>query len=175
MTDFFGFETDNLSIVKYPSPGLREKCPSRMTTSASLLASLAGKMLEIMHASDGLGLAAPQVGIPLRMFVWNATGDPADDMSVIDPVLADFDGEAFGVEGCLSLPEVVANVKRAASATLRGRAPDGSPVDLRNDGLAARIWQHENDHLDGILLLDHMCEPEKAFNRPALKKLEDAG
>lgn len=170
MTD----EIDNLSIVKYPSPGLWEKCPSRMTTSASLLTSLAGKMLEIMHASEGLGLAAPQVGIQLRMFVWNATGDPADDMSVIDPVLADFDGKAFGVEGCLSLPGIVANVKRATSVALRGRAPDGSPVDLRGDGLVARIWQHENDHLDGILLLDHMCEPERVFNRAALKTLEDA-
>ena len=101
-------------IVVYPDPRLRKKCiPVRPGEFDESLGALAGRMLELMKANRGVGLAGPQVGVCRRIFVCNPTGEPGDDHVYVNPVLSDLTGSVEGEEGCLSIPEVHVMVRRA--------------------------------------------------------------
>ena len=160
-----------LTILSYPDPVLRKKCALIEDFSAPW-ALVAQKMCSLMHANNGVGLAGPQVGLPWRIFVWNPTGDAENDQVCINPVLSNCQGQIEGEEGCLSIEGVNIFVKRAESVELETRQPDGSTIRMGGEQLTARIWQHENDHLDGRLILDYMSPAEEIATRRTLKELE---
>ncbi len=162
---------EKLKIICYPDPRLRKHCVPVEVFDASL-AAMVRRMLELMHAADGVGLAAPQVGVLVRLFVCNVTGEAKDDMVFVNPQLADLDGAALGEEGCLSIPDVTVNVRRAVGCRMTAHTPDGDAFSMEGVNLAARVWQHETDHLEGRLIVDRMSATDKIANRRALKKLE---
>jgi peptide deformylase len=164
--------TEDLQIILYPDPRLRaESTPVEVFDDD--LKALAARMLELMREDKGVGLAAPQVGINKRLFVINPTGKPADDRVYVNPQLSEAAGDDEGEEGCLSLPEIRAKVVRSKALHMRAQDVDGKWFEETADGYVARIWQHENDHLDGILILDKMGPLDKLAARRQLKKLED--
>ena len=160
-----------LIIIHHPDPRLRKTCEPVEAFDQSL-ADLAGRMLELMHRDKGVGLAAAQVGVLLRLFVCNVTGEPGDDHIYVNPRLSAFEGGAEGDEGCLSLPEITVKVRRPLSCTMHAQDLTGRPFERRGGDLLARCWQHENDHLDGRLILDYMSEADKIANRRSIKQLE---
>lgn len=116
--------------------------------------TLARNMLETMYAHEGVGLAGPQVGLAQRIFVLR---DPdGDEMCLINPVLSEMEGREEGEEGCLSLPQVYAAVPRATRLRVQALDPTGKPMDFEATDFLARIIQHENDHLDGVIFLDRL-------------------
>jgi peptide deformylase len=163
-------DIESLVIVEYPNPTLRMKCEP-ITDFGDHLVRLARRMCELMHGQNGVGLAGPQVGLPLRIFVWNATGAPGDDRISINPILSELEGQVDAEEGCLSIPDVTVRVKRASAAKLMAFDAGGSQYELCGSDLTARIWQHENDHLDGRLILDYQSPGEEITHRKVLKEL----
>ena len=162
----------SLKIVLYPDPVLRRPAEPIDPADAEVQA-VARRMIELMHAAPGVGLAAPQVGLPWRLFVANDTGEPADDRVFINPSLVDPTPETeVRDEGCLSLPDITCEITRPVGITIRATGLEGEAVELRSDALAARIWQHESDHLDGRLILDAMSAMDKLANRKKLRELE---
>jgi peptide deformylase len=147
-----------LPIVKHPDPRLRVKCKKVSRIDASLQ-RLADDMLETMRAANGVGLAAPQVGVPLRLIVVELPDDYEDPLAgkpivVFNPEILKSSGEWEPEEGCLSIPGWVANVKRAEAVTIKGRDREGREVRYKADGLLGHAFQHEVDHLDGVLFID---------------------
>lgn len=165
-------DLDKLRIVHYPDPRLRVNC-AEVTEFDDDLAALSERMLELMRAARGVGLAAPQVGVPIRMFVMSPTGEPADEQVVINPRISDKHRPAEDEEGCLSLPEIHVQIRRPAECTLTAHDLSGATVRREGDGMAARIWQHESDHLDGRLILDLMGPSDKIATRATLRALEE--
>jgi peptide deformylase len=161
-----------LKIILYPDPRLR-KMSKPVTEFGPELALLAAKMLELMRTGQGVGLAAPQVGKNIRLFVMNATGKPEDDRVIVNPVLTDADGEETAEEGCLSIPDVKTDVLRVKSLKLTAQDVNGKKFEDIQTGYAARVWQHEIDHLNGILILDRMGALAKMSHRKKLKELEE--
>jgi len=164
-------EIANLSIIKYPDPRLRQPCRTIERFDSSLT-NLAGRMLTLMREGGGVGLAAPQLGLTVRLFVCNATGEPEDDEVYVNPVLDELSGGVEAEEGCLCLPGVVGPITRAQECVIRAVDLQGNPVERPGEELEARIWQHETDHLDGRLIIDRMSPAAKIANRRALKHLE---
>jgi peptide deformylase len=160
-------------IVTYPDPRLRKKsAPVREGEFDESLAALADRMLELMAASRGVGLAAPQVGINRRIFVCNPTGEPGDNHVYVNPVLSDLTGLEACEEGCLSVPEVRVMIRRAKRCRIKAQDVHGNPIEDEAEELLARIWQHETDHLDGRLILDRMNPSEKIANKRLIAQLE---
>ena len=164
-------EIANLSIIKYPDPRLRQPC-RQIERFDSFLPDLARYMLDMMREAGGVGLAAPQLGATIRLFVCNATGEPEDDEIYVNPVLDDLSGAVEAEEGCLCLPGVVGPIKRAQTCVIRAVDLLGNPIERSGEDLQARIWQHETDHLDGRLIIDRMSPAATITNRRALKHLE---
>lgn len=165
--------TKTLQIIHYPDPRLRKSC-AKVETFDEELARLAQRMLELMRADEGLGLAAPQVGVCRRLFVCNVTGDKKDDLVLVNPRLEDLEGEVDGEEGCLSIPEVRGVIRRAGQCRIVAQDLSGKAIELQGKDLLARCWQHECDHLDGRLIVDRMSETDRIANRRKLKELETA-
>lgn len=163
---------ENLQIINYPDPRLR-KVSTPVEQFDDTLRSLIARMFELMRADRGVGLAAPQVGLNIRLFVINPTGQPGDDRVYVNPHLSDPDDQDEAEEGCLSLPEIRVNVVRSKAMRIKAQDAAGKSFEEFADGYVARIWQHENDHLDGILLLDKMGPLDKLAARRTLRKLED--
>jgi peptide deformylase len=163
-----------LDLIKYPDPQLRKKCVE-VKEFDDWLAQVARRMFEVMYAAKGIGLAAPQVGLHIRMFVCNPTAKPSDlDESVfVNPVLSDLVGAVEGEEGCLSLPGVYGPVLRGQKCRIRAYDVSGNPIDRRGEDLPARIWQHETDHLDGGLHIDRFGEAARLTVRRLLRELEE--
>lgn len=161
----------DLRIICYPDPRLRRKCQEVVTFDGEL-ASVAERMLEIMREAKGVGLAAAQIGLDWRLFVSNHTGEPEDDLVVVNPSLDNLFGGQVGDEGCLSIPNVTLPVRRAEKCRLQAQNLHGEPFALEVEDLRARIWQHEVDHLAGRLIIDYMGPADQIVNRRALKELE---
>jgi peptide deformylase len=160
-------------VVIYPDPALR-RAAKPLDRFDGELAAVAHRMLHLMRQHKGVGLAAPQVGQSIRLFVCNVTGQPGDDLVCINPELLDLAGDAVAEEGCLSLPEVTVTKHRAESCRLRAMDLSGAWFERSGSGLAARCWQHELDHLNGRLIIDNMSEADRIANRRALKELESS-
>jgi peptide deformylase len=154
-----------LDIHLLGSPGLRERTPP-VALVTDEVRRLAEDMFETMHAAKGIGLAAPQVGRRERLFVAEVE---ERRVVLINPEIALAEGKAKGEEGCLSIPEVYGDVERPARVVMRGLGADGAPVEVDASGLLARCLQHELDHLDGRLFLDHLSMFKK---RSALAQWE---
>ncbi len=163
---------DDLKIINWPDPRLK-KMSRPVETFDDALRQLAARMFELMREARGVGLAAPQVAKNIRLFVMNATGEPGDDQVYINPVLEGAEGEEEDEEGCLSLPGVKVNIVRTKTMKLRAQDLDGKPFEQAATGFVARIWQHEFDHLNGILLTDRMGPAARMANRKVLKALEE--
>lgn len=157
-----------LPILHWPDPRLSAVCdPVGQVTAA--VRTLAADMLETMYDAPGRGLAAPQVGAMLRLFVMdvNWKDGPRNPVVLIDPEVRWLsDQRVVGPEGCLSIPGVVAEVARAAALRLRWTGLDGLQVEALLEGFAAVCAQHELDHLDGIVTLDRLS-PEARAGVPA--------
>ncbi len=165
-------EPAKLQIVCYPDPILRQPAAAVSEVTDDLRA-VATRMLELMHEARGVGLAAPQVGLGWRMFVANPTGDPDDDRVYINPQLSDPSRETEGAEeGCLSIPDVRGQIMRPAAITIEALDEQGRAVRERADDLIARIWQHETDHLEGVLILQKMPPGDLRANKRAIQSLE---
>lgn len=162
-----------LKIVFYPHPVLRVKAkPVEGITDE--VRAVAQQMLRIMHEAPGVGLAAPQVGLSWRMFVANPSGEAGDDHVFINPVLSGSGRETSErEEGCLSLPGVNAVVRRPKVVTIEAMNLEGETFRMSSDDLPARVWQHEYDHLDGVLIIDRMSEIDRLANRKLLRELEE--
>lgn len=164
-------DPSRLELVLHPDPVLR-RTAARVERFDGTLAKIAARMLDLMRQHKGIGLAAPQVGLSLRLFVFNVTGEPGDDCVCVNPELSELAGDVGGEEGCLSLPDVTVQMHRAATCLLHAQDLTGKTFERSGTELAARCWQHEMDHLNGKLIIDNMSEADKIANRRALKQLE---
>ncbi len=165
---------DQLRIIHYPAPVLREVAKP-LSGATDEVQRVTKRMLQLMHEARGVGLAAPQVGLPWRMFVANPTGEPGDDRVFINPKLSNPSAETHvHDEGCLSLPHITGEITRPTRITIDALDEHGQPFQLTSDELSARVWQHEIDHLDGILILDRMPAIDKVANKQAVMDLEQA-
>src|SRR6266513_1170729 len=144
---------EDLKIILYPDPRLfkRSKPVEKFDQS---LKDLAARMFVLMRENRGVGLAAPQVGVNVRMFVMNSTTKPEDDRVYVNPQLSDPAGSDEAEEGCLSLPKINTTILRSDSILMKAKDLEGKPIEQLDAGYMARIWQHEVDHLNGTLLLD---------------------
>lgn len=159
-----------LTIRMHPDPVLRKHC-APVTQFGPRLHALISRMTDLMHGADGVGLAAPQVGVLARLFVYNATGEPADAGVIINPEFVELEGVGELEEGCLSLPGVSVTMRRATRVVLKSVGIDGEPLEMSGEDLVARVWQHEADHLDGKLIIDNMSAADEIANRYAVKQL----
>jgi peptide deformylase len=163
----------NLKIVKYGSDVLRSAAqPVEEITDE--IKQIAEDMLKMMYASDGIGLAAPQVGIPKRIIVIDVDPyDPSyDPIVLINPEIVEQAGKADSEEGCLSVPEIRGEVKRAERVTAEGLNLNGEKVRIEATDLLARALQHEIDHLNGVLFIDHLNRLKKQLIKNQLRKIE---
>lgn len=162
-----------LQIIPYPHPTLRIKSkPIRRVDKE--LRDIAAEMLDLMYSANGVGLAANQVDLPLRVFVANPAGERGDgeELVLINPELQMPKGSETSQEGCLSLPGLYGQVKRPKTLRLSAFDLQGNPVERTVDGFLARILQHENDHLDGVLFFDRMTEEGRRELDDAIIELE---
>jgi peptide deformylase len=144
-----------LPLCHDPHPVLR--APARPVAAFTPeIRRLAKDMIETMYDHDGIGLAAPQVGCDLQLFIANPTQEFGRELVMANPVLEIVRGKAAIVEGCLSLPNVWERVRRAAHVRMSGRDLSGRAVTIDADGLLAIVLQHEYDHLQGRLLIDRL-------------------
>ncbi|MBN2564375.1 MAG: peptide deformylase [Candidatus Eisenbacteria bacterium] len=161
-----------MQIRLYPDPVLRQKCQEIGREGfGEKLRQLASCMLEIMYATAGLGLAAPQVGLSVRIIVADHTRDRSSPLVLVNPRIVGAQGEDVADEGCLSIPGIRARVRRYQKVTA-----EYETLERRNDcvdaaGLLARILQHETDHLDGVLFIDRLGATDKLAVRGALRRL----
>ena len=142
-----------LPIRTLPDPVLKQKA-KRVRTIDGSIKKLIRDMIDTMHAEPGrVGLAAPQIGVPLRVIV---IGIPEEeDIALINPQIVRRRGERLIDEGCLSVPGYFGQIKRAESVTVKGRDQNGKEIRIKADGLLAQALEHEVDHLNGTLYLDH--------------------
>ena len=152
-----------LPIRVVPDPILRQKS-KRVSSINGSIHKLIANMIETMHAAPGVGLAAPQVGIPLRVIV---IGIPEEeDIALINPQIVRRNGERLVDEGCLSIPGYVGEVKRATSVTVKGLNRNGKEIRIKADELLAQVLEHEINHINGVLYIDQM------ENLDELRKIE---
>lgn len=151
------FSPSQLKVITFPHPGLRHLAKPIRRVDA-LLKQIAVRMIELMYAHRGVGLAATQVNLPLRMFVWDPTGDPESGLAsaIINPTITRPRGSEDSEEGCLSLPGVNANVVRSKTIHMNAYDMTGKEINQDYTGFEARILQHETDHLDGTLFIDRL-------------------
>ena len=131
-------------------------------------------MIDVMYDEPGIGLAAPQVGVSVRLFVidteWSQEGAEKNPSVILNPEISDREGEIIWEEGCLSVPDYTADVERSAEITLRGMDLDGNPIEERAEGLRAVCIQHEVDHLDGVLFIDRISRLKRSLYVKKRKK-----
>lgn len=164
-------DLEQLRIRVYPDPVLRHRAePIREIDGA--LTALGERMIDLMVAENGVGLAAPQVGVPLRIIVVSFTGQRKDAEVFINPELDQFEGWAEMEEGCLSVPGVRAAVRRPAVCAVRAWDLDANEFVMDATELAATVFQHETDHLDGRLFIDRLGGLAKMAVRRPLRDLE---
>jgi peptide deformylase len=163
-------------ILTYPDPELKKKS-APVTILNEKIIELARDMAETMYDAPGVGLAAPQIGVHQRVIVIDVS--PKDEkpnlIVAINPVIVHGEGESFEEEGCLSVPRYGANVRRYASVVVKGLNLEGEEVTWQADDLLAVAFQHEIDHLDGILFVDHLSPLKKdIFRKKYRQMLESA-
>lgn len=162
---------EELKIVLYPDPRLK-KMSQPVASFDERLSLLVARLFELMRQAKGVGLAAPQVGENIRLFVMNATQEPGDDRVYVNPVLSDIEGEEEQEEGCLSLPGVHVRVVRGKQVKMHAQNLAGEPIEEIASGFVARVWQHEFDHLNGTLLTDRMGPVARMTHRKVLNELK---
>ncbi|GKY95130.1 hypothetical protein MPSEU_000476900 [Mayamaea pseudoterrestris] len=170
-------EGTSLRIVKYPAPSLRAK--NEDVTMEELkdgsIPKLAREMFLVMYAAEGVGLAAPQVGVNKKLMVFNESGDRKkwlDEVIMINPRIVEFsEATEVGTEGCLSFPDMDGEVQRAKSIKVEALNTRGKKITKKFTGWTARIFQHEYDHLDGVVYVDRLDAEGRAKVQPRLNEL----
>jgi peptide deformylase len=159
-----------LKITVVGDPILAAKC-REVTSFDESLATLIEDLFASMAQAEGVGLAAPQVGSDLAVFVYDCPDDTGERRvgHVVNPTIELGEGIQLGDEGCLSVPGPYEQLGRAASATVRGVDKDGNPVEVTGTGFFARCLQHETDHLSGLLYIDHLPRNRR---RKVLREME---
>jgi peptide deformylase len=162
-----------LRILKYPHPALRYKTKPLCRVDAEVH-SMVREMFELMYEHRGVGLAANQVGLPYRFFIINTEGDPAKapEYAFINPVIVRRSGTIEAEEGCLSFPEIYAPVKRSEKVCVSAYSLKGEEVNLELTGFFARAFQHEYDHLDGLMFVDRLSPSGLLTVKQPLYELE---
>jgi len=164
-----------MKIVQYPHPALR--CQAKQLTSIDKQVRLQiGEMFDLMYEAKGLGLAATQVALPFQFLVMNISGDASQkdkEQVFINPTLVERKGIMEGEEGCLSFPGLFQKVRRAKTVKVKAYNLEGQEVEVVASDLASRAWQHEIDHLNGVLFIDKLGVIGKMAARGALKELEE--
>ena len=161
-------------IVHYPHPALRHKAKPVLSIDKELHLQI-GEMKELMYLAKGLGLAAPQVALPYQLLVMNVTGDPKQperEEVFLNPQIVERKGVIDDEEGCLSFPGLYQNVRRAQTIKIRAYDVKGQLIERIVKDLEARAWQHEIDHLNGVLFIDMMGPLARLAARTSVKKFE---
>lgn len=163
----------DLQIITYPHPTLRYQAKPLRKVDARLK-EIVDRMFQLMYEYRGVGLAATQVDLPLRLFVMNSTGRQGDgqEIAMINPVISRPRGNEIAEEGCLSLPGIHGNVIRAKTIRVNAFTLDGQEINQDFSGYEARIIQHETDHLDGSLFIDRLKEGSELEIQGELEQLE---
>jgi len=165
-----------LKIVKYPEPVLSQ--PGEPVTEFNdELRELAANMFETMYAAQGIGLAAPQVGISKRLTVIDLSlgKNPKDKLVLVNPEVISSEGRLYEEEGCLSFPEIREKVVRAAKVRIRAQDEYGKWFEMDGEELLSRAFQHEIDHLDGILFIFRMSPLKRNLNLRKIRKMQSEG
>jgi peptide deformylase len=165
-----------LTIVKYPEPVLSQ--PGEPVTEFNAeLRKLAADMFETMYASQGVGLAAPQVGVSKRLTVVDLSMGkrPEEKLVLINPEIISSEGRLYEEEGCLSFPDIREKVVRAANVRIRAQDLHGKWFEMDGEELLARCFQHEIDHLDGVLFLFRMSALKRNLNLRKIRKMQANG
>lgn len=163
-------------IVKYPDPVLAKRGED-ITEFGEDLKTLVEEMFESMYAAHGIGLAAPQIGLSRRLTVIdvNFKKDPADKLVLVNPEIVEREGKQYEEEGCLSLPEIREKVTRAAKVKVRAQNIEGEWFEVEGEELLARAFQHEIDHLDGVLFIDRLSRLKRDLVHRKIKKMQKNG
>eukprot|EP00850_Spirogloea_muscicola_P009830 SM000056S17948 [mRNA] locus=s56:203813:205658:- [translate_table: standard] len=164
-----------LEIVRYPDPVLRAK-NKRISSFDDKLEELVREILDVMYRTDGVGLSAPQVGVNLQLMVYNPTGERGKGQEYVlaNPRITKYaKGRDLFAEGCLSFPMIEADVERPIGVKVEAQDVKGRAFSLNLKGWQARIFQHEFDHLEGVLYHDRMTDDVLRTIEQELKALED--
>jgi peptide deformylase len=170
-------EGTDLRILKYPHPALR--APNADVTSEELedgsIVKIAKEMLLVMYAANGVGLAAPQVGINKRLMVYNDSGDPKrwlEETVLVNPKIVEYSPTTdIDLEGCLSFPNMNGEVERSKWVKIEALSTKGKKIKRKISGWTARVFQHEYDHLDGKVYIDRLDPDNRAKVQPTLNDL----
>ncbi len=163
-------------IVKFPDPILQQPAEP-VTVFDAELRKLVDDMFTSMYDAQGIGLAAPQIGVSKRLTVIDLSFQkrPEDKIVLINPEVIEIKGKQVEEEGCLSLPEIRDRVVRAAEVRVRAQDADGKPIEVEGTELLARAMQHEIDHLDGILFIFRLSRLKRDLQLRKIRKLQKAG
>jgi peptide deformylase len=165
-----------LKIVKYPEPVLSQ--PGEPVTEFNgELRKLVADMFETMYKAQGIGLAAPQVGVSKRVTIIDLSmgKEPKDKLVLVNPEIIVSEGKQYEEEGCLSFPEIREKVQRAARVRIRAQDENGKWFEMDGDELLARAFQHEIDHLDGVLFIFRMSTLKRGLTLRKIRKLQADG
>jgi len=160
-------------LIYYPDPILKRRAAPLSTIDGGVREKIR-EMFNILYQEKGIGLAAPQVGWSVRLFIANITGnpDPSQERVYINPRITAAEGEIREEEGCLSIPEVRGVVSRSRWVSVKAQDLEGASFEEEASDLGARVIQHELDHLDGILFISRLSSTDRLMVNKALKKLE---
>lgn len=164
------------SIIKFPDPVLA-RVAEPVTVFDDALATLIDDMFTSMVAAEGIGLAAPQIGVSKRIAIVDTSlgKDPKEKVVLINPAIVTREGKQTEEEGCLSLPEIRDKVSRAYSVRVRAQDVDGRWFEIDGEDLMSRAFQHELDHLDGVLFIDRVSRLKKDLILRKIRKLQKNG
>lgn len=159
-------------IYQYPEPVLRQET-APVTSFDENLKQLAEDMADTMYDAPGIGLAAPQIGESLKLIVVDISKDRENEreyMTLVNPEIVDHEGFQLDEEGCLSVPELTSKVKRYKKITVSYQDPEGNAQELTTEDRFAVVLQHEIDHLNGILFIDHLSSLKRNLYKRKVKK-----
>ena len=164
------------TILKYPEPVLSKKTET-VTDFGAETRSLVDDMFESMYAAQGIGLAAPQIGVPKRITVIDLSFQktPEEKITLINPEIVHREGKQLEEEGCLSFPDIRAKVQRAAMVKVRAQNVEGEWFEMEGTELLSRAFQHEIDHLEGVLFIDRISKLKRDLLLHKIRKLIKAG
>jgi peptide deformylase len=163
-------------IVKYPDPVLAQKA-GQVTVFDAELKKLTNDMFESMYAAEGIGLAAPQIGVSKRIFIVDLSvgKEKKDRLVLINPEIIARDGRQVEEEGCLSLPDIRDKVSRNFTVRMRAQDETGKWFEIDGEELLARAFQHELDHLDGVLFIDRVSRLKRDLILRKIRKMQKNG
>jgi peptide deformylase len=165
-----------LEILRYPHPLLKKRC-EQVEEVDDDIKRLICDMRETMYGANGIGLAACQVGVPRRVIVMDVSPIDPDHgfFAIINPEILSEEGEIDYEEGCLSVPDCTEKIKRKEKIRVKGTSPEGEEIEIAGEGILSIALQHEIDHLNGVLILDHISSLKRGLYRKKLKKEKEKG